>query len=102
MAYNGGGEGFNAKGMAGGGGGGNTTYILQYVVALSSGTGQPVNGASSFTATALQGFGSIAVSSTVFLQNDVQYSYDAVAGTINLLGGLLFNYGEYYTIFGTK
>lgn len=62
--------------------------------------GQIIAGTTTFTYPALIGFNiQLALSGYGFFNPGTQYNFDSTTGTITLLGGLLFNVSEVYTIF---
>lgn len=63
----------------------------------------PAVGSTTFTSTGLIGFNiQLALSGYGFFNPGTQYTFDSSTGTITLLGGLLFNVSEVYTIFAYK
>ena len=66
-------------------------------------SGQIVAGSTTFVYSALIGFNiQLALSGYGFFNPGTQYTFDNTTGTITLLGGLLFNISEVYTIFAYK
>lgn len=78
----------------------STVKVYNFTVGPTSSTTVPANGATTFIYTPLIGFNiQLSLSGYGFFNPGTQYNYDISTGTITLLGGLLFNQNEVYTIF---